>query len=120
MAGLKVVLKADTSMPPHSQAHPIQPPYMTAKSYSSEACEKAQKIWEELALSVTRDPPRGDSPYYCTEMDRVSLHVKWENNPGSASGQTVWIINAVWRQAWAKTLWADVVRDGFVQSDAEQ
>ncbi len=97
------------------------------------AHQKAQKIWEELALTVTRDPPI-ESSCYGTELDPVSLHVKWEKNPGSALRRfyaisqrpdCVEFMNELWRQAWPKTLWADVLRDGLswgwpdVQSTAQ-
>lgn len=98
------------------------------------AHHKAQKIWEELALTVTRAPPTRDFPYYGTYSDPVSLCVKWEKNSGSAlrcfyatsqQPDCVEFVNELWRQAWPKTLWADVLRDGlswawpFVHPDAD-
>lgn len=86
------------------------------------AHQKAQKIRQELALTISRDPPTGDSPCYGTEMNPVSLHIKWEKNPDSALRRfyaisqrpdCVHFVNALWRQAWPEALWTDMLHDGL-------
>ncbi len=94
-----------------------------ATEFAHQKADFAQKFWRELALTVTRDPPRGDYSLYGTQWDPVDLHVQWEKNPGSALRRfyaisqrpdCVDVMNELWRQAWPEALWSDVLRDGLL------
>jgi len=94
-----------------------------ATEFAHQKADFAQKFWRELALAVTRDPPKGDYALYGTQYDPVELHVKWEKNPGSALRRCyaisqrpdgVDLMNELWRQAWPEALWSDVLHDGLL------
>ncbi len=94
-----------------------------ATEFAHQKADFAQKVWRELALTVTRDPPKGDYALYGTNFDPVELRVKWEKNPGSALRRFYGIsqrpdggdlMNELWRQAWPEALWSDVLCDGLL------
>jgi len=98
-----------------------------ATEFAHQKADFAQKVWRELGLTVTRDPPKAHALYgtklYGTEFDPVELRVKWEKNPGSALRRFYAIsqrpdggvfMNELWRQAWPEALWSDVLSDGLL------
>ena len=99
--------------------------HMCATEFAQQRRDFTRKACKELAPTVTRDPPdfdnRGGSSYGTTG-NPVSMHVKWEQNPGSAlrrlcaisqQADYVNLVNELWRQTWSKTLWSDLVCDGM-------
>ncbi|KAL0043960.1 hypothetical protein WJX82_008988 [Trebouxia sp. C0006] len=97
--------------------------HVCATEFAHQKADFAQKVWRELALTVTRDPPKGHPLYgtklygtklYGTNFDPVELCVNWEKKPGSALRRFYAIsqqpdggdlMNELWRQAWPEALW---------------
>ena len=106
--------------------------HVCATEFAHQKADFAQKVWRELALTVTRDPPKGHPLYgtklygtklYGTNFDPVELCVNWEKKPGSALRRFYAIsqqpdggdlMNELWRQAWPEALWSDVLSDGLL------
>ena len=94
--------------------------------FAHQRSDFTRKAWKELAPTITRDPagpPELAHSYpYGTYGNPVSMHLKWEKNPGSALRRLyaisqqpdhVHLVNEMWRQAWPKTLWSDLLCDGM-------
>lgn len=94
--------------------------------FAQQRSDFINKAWKELAPKVTRDPPGppklAHSHPYGTRRNPVSMHLKWEEYPGSALRRLyaisqqpdhVHLVNEMWRQAWPKTLWSDLLCDGM-------
>lgn len=84
-----------------------------AAEFAHQQADFTQIVWEELAPTVTRDPPRGDCEGYGTASNPVSLHVKQAKNPDSTLRRLyavsqqpycVDVVNELWRQAWPQAL----------------
>ena len=107
-----------------------------AAEFAHQKAEFRRKLYEELAPTVSRDPPGGaqeamlhqywesigDNPHG-TGSNPVSLHLKWEKIPGLAlrrlyaishQPDCVDIVNELWRQAWPEALWSDLLNDGML------
>ena len=79
------------------------------------------KAWNELVPTVTCDPQQARN--IATHPQNVlPIHVKWEQNPGSALRRlyaysqhpdSVYPLEEVWKQAWPKTIWSDLLCDGM-------
>ena len=112
---------------------------MLATEFAHQKADFRRKFFEELVPTVTRDPPGrarhavlslyrnlGEPTGNCpcgTWSNPVSLHVKWEKNPGSALRRLYAIsqqpdcvntVNELWRQAWPQALWSDLLSDGML------
>ena len=92
-----------------------------ALEFAQQRDEFAQKCCSELVPTVTRDSPKGRDPYG-SKHNPVSLHVTWEEEPGPAlrrihatSHQPVFI-NQLWRKAWPRSLWSDLMVDGMSEA----
>ena len=85
-----------------------------------------EKCCTELLPVVFRDPPfpcnGSDDDPYGTLDNPVTLHVVWKENPGAAMRRLyaisqqpdgVRFVNELWRQAWPKTLWSELLCDGI-------
>ena len=100
-----------------------------ASEFAHQRSDFTRKACKEISPTVTRDPPHPSSyPYgypYGTFGNPVSINLKWENNPGSALRRLyaisqqpdhVHLVNEMWRQAWPKTLWSNLLCDGMPES----
>lgn len=92
--------------------------HVCATEFAQLKVEFIQKAFSETVPVVTPAREFIHLPYG-TQFDPVSLHVKWEKDPGSAlrrihkMSQWPELINQLWRQAWPKSLWSDLACDGL-------
>lgn len=83
----------------------------------------ATKCCQELAPLVTRLPPKEDINYgmYGLYQNEVCLSAKWAN-PGAALRRIYTMssqpgaMNELWRHAWPKSLWSDLLADGLSET----
>lgn len=95
-----------------------------ATEFAHQRKEFTRKAWNELVPSVTCDPQQARSS--ATHLENTLLiHMKWEQNPGSALRRLYAIsqhpgnvdpVKEMWKQAWPKTLWSDLLCDGMPET----
>ena len=95
-----------------------------ATEFAHQRKDFTRKAWNELLPTVTCDPQQARSS--ATHLENtVLIRMKWEQNPGSALRHLYAVsqhpgnldpVKEMWKQAWPKTLWSDLLCDGMPET----